>query len=186
MLEKMEDRSLRNLAIFLQFTGKLKQIKRTGWIETGLTQSESVADHTFRTTILSMLLSDIESLDTLKILRMSLLHDLPEAIIGDLTPSQKTRETKEKEEEAMYRILNMIPEMQLKLYLSTWNEYKEGKTKEAKLVQQLDKIEMALQAKEYSNYCSPKKRVDKFIKTAKETTYWPELKRFLSILLEES
>lgn len=182
----MSDKSLYNLSYFLQFTGRLKQIKRTGWIEAGLTQSESVADHTYRTAILSMLLADIESLDTLKILRMSLLHDLPEAIIGDLTPLQKTKETKEKEEEAMCQILNTIPEIQMKLYLSTWNEYKEGKTKEAKLVQQLDKVEMALQAKEYSNYCSYKKSLDKFIKTAKETTYWLELKRFLSILLEES
>lgn len=182
----MADKSLHNLTYFLQFTGRLKQIKRTGWIEAGLTQSESVADHTYRTTILSMILADIESLDTLKILRMSLLHDLPEAIIGDLTPLQKTKETKEKEEDAMYQILDTIPEIQMKLYLSTWNEYKEGKTKEAKLVQQIDKIEMALQAKEYSNFCSPKNSLDKFIKTAKETTYWPELKRFLTKLLEEN
>lgn len=181
----MTDIDLYNLTKFLQFTGRLKRIKRTGWIKTGLLQSESVADHTYRTAMLSMIFADIESLDTLKILRMSLLHDLPEAIIGDLTPSQKTAKTKELEKKAMHQILNFLPEMQLKLYLSLWDEYKEGKTKESKLFQQLDKIEMALQAKEYKNFNSPKKSLDKFIKTAKETTYWPELKRFLSKLLEE-
>ena len=93
----MADISLSNLTKFLHYTGRLKQIKRTGWINAGLTQSESVADHTYRTTMLSMIFADIESLNTLKILRMSLLHDLPEAIIGDLTPSQKTARTKEKE-----------------------------------------------------------------------------------------
>ncbi|MEJ2272550.1 MAG: HD domain-containing protein [Candidatus Bathyarchaeota archaeon] len=186
MLEKMTDENLHNLTKFFQFSGRLKQIKRTGWLKAGISQSESVADHVYRTAMLSMIFADIESLDTLKILRMSLLHDLPETLIGDLTPSQKTAKTKEKEEKALYQILNFLPEMQLKLYLSIWNEYKEGKTIESKLIQQLDKIEMAFQAKEYSNSGTSKKSLDKFIKNAKETTEWPELKRFLLNLLEES
>ncbi len=181
----MTDLSLSNLTKFMEFTGRLKKIKRTGWKKVGLSNPESVADHTYRTAMLSMIFADIESLDTLKILRMSLLHDLPEAIIGDLTPSQKTAKTKEKEEKTICKILKLLPERQFKLYYLIWKEYKEGKTLEAKLIHQLDKIEMALQAKEYNIFGSQKKSLDKFIKTAKETTYWPDLKRFLSNVLEE-
>jgi putative hydrolase of HD superfamily len=185
MLETMPDTSLQNLIKFLEITGILKQTERTGWIDVGVYQPESVADHTFRTTFLCMLYADMETLDTLKLVRMALIHDFPEAVIGDLTPSQKTTETKEKEKTAINQILSLLPKKQRETYLAVWNEYQEGKTKEAKAVRQLEKIEMALQAKEYQKLGSASKSLDRFIESAEEATVWPELKRLLSCVLEE-
>ena len=185
LLEKITDSSLRNLVKLLEITGILKRTQRAGWVDVGVYQPESVADHTFRTAFLCMLYADMEALDPLKLLRMALIHDLPEAVIGDLMPSQKTAETKENEETVIHDILALLPEIQRENYLAVWNEYQKGKTKEAKAVRQLDKIEMALQAKEYEKLGSSSKYLKRFIKSAKEGTEWPELKRLLSCVLEE-
>lgn len=180
----MPDSNLQDIIKFLEIAGILKQTERTGWVEVGVYQPESVADHTFRTALLCMLYADIENLDTLKILRMALIHDLHEAILGDLTPKQKTAETKRNEETSINNMLKLLPKRQRENYLAVWNEYQEGKTKEAQAVRQLEKIEMALQAKEYEKLGAPKS-LDRFIKSAEEATTWPDLIRLLSCVSEE-
>ena len=129
-----------------------------------------------------MLYADLEGLDPLKLLRMALIHDLPEALIGDLMPSQKSAETKEQEETVISQILSLIPKRQKEIYLAVWNEYQEGKTREAKAVRQLEKIEMAMQAKEYEKSGSAPKSLVRFIKSAEEVTTWPTLIRLLSFV----
>ena len=184
-MEKMTDINLQNLVKFLEITGILKRTSRAGWVDVGVYHPESVADHTFRTAFLCMLYADIEALDPLKLLRMALIHDLHEAVIGDLTPSQKTAETKENEETAINQILSLLPKMLRENYLAVWNEYEEGKTREAKAVRQLEKIELAIQAKEYEKLGSPSKSLERFIKSAEEVTIWPDLVRLLSCVKEE-
>jgi len=185
VLEKMTDSSLQNLIKFLEITGILKRTPRAGWVDVGVYQPESVADHTFRTAFFCMLYADMEALDPLKLLRMALIHDLPEAVIGDLMPSQKTAETKENEETTINQILTLLPERQRENYIEVWNEYQEGKTREAKAVRQLEKIEMALQAKEYEKFGSASKSLKRFFKSAEEATVSPELKRLLSLISED-
>jgi len=71
----------------------LKNLPRTGWILRGAAR-ESVAEHTYGTAIISLMLSRMEKLsakDEHALLRIALLHDLHEARIGDLVPSQKAR-----------------------------------------------------------------------------------------------
>ena len=177
--------SLHNLVKFLETTGRLKTTSRAGWVDVGIPQPESVADHTFRTTILCMIYADMKGLDQPKLLRMALIHDLPEAITGDLTPPKKNKETKSREDAAMNQILDLLPEKQRKKYLTDWNEYQEGKTKEAKAVRQLEKLEMALQAKEYEKTKSTGQSLKRFIKSAEKAITWPELRRLLSIIMEE-
>jgi len=185
MLKKMTNSSLHNLVKFFETAGRLKRTPRAGWIEIGIRQPESVADHTFRTSILCMIYADMEGLDQLKLLRMALIHDLPEAITGDLTPSKKTKESKERENTAIKQILDLLPKKQREKYLTDWNEYQEGKTKEAKAVRQLEKLEMALQAKEYEKAKSTGQSLKRFIKSAEKAITRPELRRLLSGILEE-
>ncbi|PVX27294.1 MAG: phosphohydrolase [Candidatus Bathyarchaeum sp.] len=185
MLDEMTDSSLQNIIKFLEITGILKRTQRTGWVDVGVYQPESVADHTFRTAVFCMLYADIADLDPLKLLRMALIHDLPEAIIGDLMPNQKTAETRKNEENAINKMLSLLPDAQREKYLAVWNEYQQGKTKEAKAVRQIEKIEMALQATEYERFGSDRKSLERFSETAEEATVWPELKRLLSLIMEE-
>ncbi|MGQ9460998.1 MAG: HD domain-containing protein [Candidatus Bathyarchaeaceae archaeon] len=181
----MTNSNLCNLVKFFEAAGKLKRTPRSGWVEVGIQKPESVADHTFRTSILCMVYSDLENLDELKLLRMALIHDLPEAIIGDLTPLRKTARSKEKENNAMNQILSLLPKRQREKYMTDWKEYQEGKTREAKAVRQLEKLEMALQAKEYEEAELTRQSLKRFIKSAEETIIWPQLKRLLSHILEE-
>ena len=184
-MEKITDASLQNIIKFLEITGMLKRTPRAGWVEVGIYQPESVADHIFRTTILCMLYADIEGLDPLKLLRMALIHDLPEAIIGDLTPSKKTAKTKEKVDVTINQIFDLLSTKQRERYTNVWHEYREGKTREAQALHQLDKIEMALQAREYEKAGLASESLERFIKSAKEATSWSDLRRLLSSILEE-
>ena len=112
-------------------------------------EPESVADHTFRMTLMAMIIGDINNLDTCKMIRMAILHDLGEAITGDLLPQEKINK-KQEEENAMEQILNLLPKKISMQYSSVWRELKMGLSLEAKLVKQIDRFEMAFQALEYS------------------------------------
>ncbi len=137
----------------LMRAGRLKQIPRTGWVtKANIEDAESVADHVFRVCLAAALLSDLTGLDTLKVVRMALIHDLAESIIGDLTPEQ-VNEGVDKiaiEDEAMKLILIDLPERIKTLYIDAWKEWVRGESSEAKLVREVDAFEMALQAEEYA------------------------------------
>src|SRR3972149_6492956 len=69
---------------FLQIVSQLKKAKRSGWIsQVGVKDPESVADHSFMCTVLAMCIGDINDFNVQKIMRMALLHDIHESIIGD-------------------------------------------------------------------------------------------------------
>jgi putative hydrolase of HD superfamily len=81
---------------------------------------------------------------------MALIHDLPEALVGDTIPGERTRRRKQVlESAAMKKILAGMPPEVRGEYWRTWLEFIQGKTREAKLVRQVDKLEMAVQAFEY-------------------------------------
>jgi 5'-deoxynucleotidase YfbR-like HD superfamily hydrolase len=81
---------------------------------------------------------------------VALLHDLPEALIGDAMPNERSGTQKaEIETKAMEELLRSLPPKVRSLYREAWREFSAGDTEEARLVRQLDKLEMALQAWEY-------------------------------------
>ncbi len=132
--------------------GVLKRIPRTGWVRVGVREPESVADHSFRTALAALLLAP-EGVDWGRAVAMALLHDLPEAIIGDLvarTPGE--REDKQRREAAaMEALLAGLPgEAALR---DLWEDYRRGVSPEARLVTAVDKLDMALQALEEQQRC---------------------------------
>jgi len=132
--------------------GRLKGLPRTGWMEAGVENPESVAEHSYRTAVLVMLLADLQGRDAEKAMRMALLHDLAEAETGDLTPAQKRSRGPAhalEEDDAMTRILSALPASLAERYRSLWDEYREAASPEAETVVQADRVEMMLQALEY-------------------------------------
>lgn len=140
-----------DLLEFLRNAGDLKMIPRTGWVQAGIKEPESVADHSFRMTLLAMVLSDQMGLDTEKVVRMALIHDLAESRTGDLTPSQKPNDHSENESNAMEEILSLLPRGLGDRYMGLWEEYEMKETPEARLVHNADRIEMLVQAHEYED-----------------------------------
>ncbi len=184
VLEQMGKLELDNLVKFFRISGRLKRVQRSGWVEVGVNSPESVADHTFRTAVLCMIFSDLEGLDGLKMLRMALIHDLPEVITGDLTPSEKTGEAKEREDAAMKQLLVLLPKRLRERYLKIWCEYAECKTKEAKAVRELEKLEMALQAKEYEMAQPSLRGLERFVESADRVITSPEVRKLLSCIVD--
>lgn len=137
---------------FITFMGRvaaLKKLDRAGWIECGIKGSESVADHMFGTAIIALVLSDKFGIDKDKAIKMSLVHDLAESIIGDITPSQKvSREEKHVREAEAFAVLCEGLENKEEI-IRLWNEYEKGESKEARFVKGFDTLDMMFQASEY-------------------------------------
>lgn len=73
-------------AAVTELLGKLKDLKRSGWIMKKVSAPESVADHSWGVALLAVLLTP-EGLDRHKCLQLAIVHDLQETIVGDITPA---------------------------------------------------------------------------------------------------
>lgn len=162
---------------FFQIAANLKTIPRQGWIDKLLIKTpESVADHSFLMSVMGMVLSDLEHYNTEKILKMIILHDLAESIIGDFTPEQKLKKEKRSlENKTMHEILGNLPSDLQDQYIVLWNEFQNNKSVEAKFVHQIDKLEMSLQSKIYSKQINSSKKIHPFLESAKSEIKHPNL-----------
>lgn len=177
------EREQLNLLRFFGRAGRLKTEPRLGWfVKLGLERPESVADHSYRTALMAMVYADARRLDTGRAVKMALLHDLAEAIVGDSIPGQRSAAQKWKmESTAMQSVMADLPGALRREYLAAWEEFERGTTKEASLVRQMDKLEMAVQAYEY-RVQDPARDVGEFLETARRSVKDPELKRLLELL----
>lgn len=148
----------------------VKDIERRGWkVRAGVDAPESVADHTFATALAAMMVGDLLGLDTLNLVRMALLHDVCEAITGDVQPGEMELARKEElEMAALGRLLRDLPSPLRRKYLLAFREFNCGATPESVMARDLDRIEMALQAIAYERRGVDGKLLDEFWKTADE------------------
>jgi len=172
---------------FFHTSANLKKIPRQGWIDKlSVNHPESVADHVFSMAIMGMIFSDLENQDTEKILKINLLHDLAESIMGDMTPDQISKEEKiVLENKTMKNILKNLPPTIQKQYGLLWEEYQSNNSKEAKIVHQLDKLEMALQAKIYFNEGYPEEKLTSFFNSSKSEITDPKLLELFKKICEK-
>jgi putative hydrolases of HD superfamily len=145
-----------NILKFASTVGKLKELKRTGWVESNIPDPESVAEHSYRVAMLAMVFAGKLGLKQEKVLKMALIHDLAEAEIGDIVgirggvrDEALIQEKAKKERRAMARIFSQIDDGEE--YLKLFDEYEANVTPEAQLVKQLDRLESGLQALEYEH-----------------------------------
>jgi putative hydrolases of HD superfamily len=161
------------LAGLFNLAGKLKQLKRQGWIDRGVGQPESVADHSYRVALMTLVISTRDpDIDVERAVRLALVHDLPESLTGDITPfddrlndgetaavdlfhslpeySQQADEAKTAAERvAIHELTAALPDALRDMLVEAWEEYEAAQTPEARLVRQIDKLETWLQALEY-------------------------------------
>jgi putative hydrolase of HD superfamily len=133
----------------------LKQLYRQGWLRVGVPpeRCESVAEHSLGVALLCLFISDtwFPEADASKVVRIALLHDLGEARVGDITPHDGVASGQKHalERQAVAQILGGLPRGAE--YLALWEEYEQGGSFEARLVRQVDRLEMALQACVYEH-----------------------------------
>ena len=171
---------------FFKTAINLKKIHRQGWIDKlSIPKPESVADHSYSMSIMCMVISDLGNYNTEKILKMALLHDLAESKIGDYTPNQIAIEKKtEIENNAFIKIIGELPGTIKLQYLEIWKEYQENNSPESKLVHQIDRLEMILQAKLYQKEGHPKEKLESFFESAKTDITDPKLKELFTMIVD--
>lgn len=127
-----------------------QKLPRRGWVLSGVQQPESVADHMHRAAMCAFLIDD-PTVNRDKCIKMCLVHDLAESIIGDITPhcGVSKEEKKKVEREAMKKLSGMLSPKIGDELLALFDEYECGETPEAIYCRDIDAFEMILQAREY-------------------------------------
>lgn len=132
----------------------LKYQKRTGWVDMGLDDCESISDHIFRVTFMTQFLKT-PGLDLSRCFAIALAHDVAEALVGDITPHDPTVDKLEKHyrEKATIKylceLIKPYNEEAAKKFWEDWNAYENISCEEAVYVKDLDKYELLTQAMEY-------------------------------------
>lgn len=137
---------------FLRAAEKLKTVKRSAWTSAG--EPESVAEHTWRVCLMALLLRDsYPGIDFVRLLSLCVVHDLGEAIGGDIpapeqvgSPGKSTRERQD-----LLLLLQPLPEPSRQQITALWDEYERAATPEARLAKALDKLETIIQHNQGSN-----------------------------------
>ena len=193
---------------FFRTAGKLKTVARQGWVDRGIRDAESVAEHSFRAMVMAWVLGERAGLDTNRLLKLMLLHDLPEAEAGDATPYAEvlgggddlvasvprwrelvspeqlaaTKRAKRSLEQQAVQVLSaQLPSPLAEELSELWLDYSERHSPEARFAAQIDKLEAALQAVEYreAGYDAD---VGNFLLSAREVVEHPVLLDLLAEL----
>lgn len=139
-------------AQLIEFLGVIEKLKcntRHSWTSSG--RRESVAEHTWRLAVLAMLCKDeYPDLDNDKLIRMCLVHDLGEALTGDVPSFYKTEQNELGEAEAWEQLFLMLPEPYASEIRALYQEMEKRETPEAKLYKALDNMEAVISHNEAS------------------------------------
>lgn len=137
------------LVAFIKRAEKLKTELRHSWLS-DTNRQESVAEHSWMLALIAMTIFDSIDLelDRLKVMKMVTVHDLAEAITGDIPTFEKSKRKDQKyktEKAAIIAITQGLPKNISNEILGLWQEMEDNQTPEAKLAQCLDKIEVLIQ-----------------------------------------
>lgn len=157
----------------------LKETPRQGWLDRGIpaANAESVADHSHFTALIAWTIAcDDDSLDANKVLQLATIHDVAEALVGDLPPyeaheipdrqdieamnaffgvrrersAENAARKRTAETAATERILGMLSGAAQSGWRALLEEYEAQQTPEARLVKQVDRLEVFIQSRLYA------------------------------------
>ena len=171
---------MKEVISFLVRVGKLKRMPRMGWLTVGIPIGivENVAEHSMRVNYSALILGMLArkhgvKIDETKLLKMAIIHDLPESAFMDVGGEAREiigRETRVSyEKKGLELALKELPEDIKKELIELWEEYEERKTIEAKIAWLADKVEMFLQALEYAKLGVKKSVLSEFIEELENT-----------------
>lgn len=136
-----------DLLKILSVAEKLKCNTRHCYTSSG--RKESVAEHSWRTALMAMLLEDeFSEADMNKVIRMCLIHDLGEAFTGDIPTFEKNADDEKAEEEALHHWICAMPDPAKEVFTSLLSEMEQMQTQEARIYKALDRLEAVIQHNE--------------------------------------
>ncbi|XP_017795715.1 PREDICTED: HD domain-containing protein 2 [Habropoda laboriosa] len=176
---------MKKLHEFMELLGRLKHMKRRGWVVRNIPEPETIAGHMYRMAMLSFLVDNEENLDKVKIMQMALIHDLAECIVGDITPhcGVPPDEKHRLEDEAMEDISKLLGDKGPGI-LEMFREYEKQESPEAKYVKDLDRLDLIMQAYEYEKRDNALGELEEFFTATTGKIRHPFIKKMASEITE--
>ena len=179
---------------FFHLLERLKTTKREGWRRFNLLSGESIADHMYRMSIMTMLAppSLASRLNVSHCTKMALVHDMAESLVGDITPVDGVSKPEKNRREAatMQFLTNTLLgnasggfEQGIGIR-EIWQEYEDEQTLESKFVHDVDKIELLLQMVEYERSHQGRLELGEFAAAAQRIQL-EEVKAWAAEIIEE-
>lgn len=137
---------------FIREAERLKSVLRSGHTSSG--RPESTAEHTWRLCLLALTLQDVLGpLDFERVLKLCIVHDLGEALGGDVpaTLQQPGTDKSARERADLIELTRTLPATLQGELLALWEEYEHASTHEARVVKALDKMETIIQHNQGAN-----------------------------------
>jgi putative hydrolase of HD superfamily len=131
---------------FLRAAEQLKNVHRSAWTSGG--ERESVAEHTWRLCLMALVLGrELGGVDPGRLLRICIVHDLGEAIGGDVPAVAQDPDAPKagRERRDLLTLIAPLPERMRDEIVTLWDEYEDAASPEARLAKALDKLETILQ-----------------------------------------
>ncbi|XP_063868269.1 5'-deoxynucleotidase HDDC2-like isoform X1 [Scylla paramamosain] len=169
------------------FIGYCEHLKRTGWVLRKVDEPETVSGHMYRMAIMSFLFDDDDGVDRDRVMKMCLVHDMAESIVGDLTPhcGVSDEDKHQREVAAIESFRSLVGQKAGTEMYDLFMEYEEQKTKEAKVVKDLDKFDMILQAFEYETDQERPGTLEEFFKSTEGKFTHPKIIKLIEQLYKE-
>lgn len=148
----MQPSEINGVLEFLRAAERLKNVTRSSWTSEG--QQESVAEHTWRLCLMALLAEEsFPEIDFARLVKICIIHDLGEAIGGDIPATRQTPGTGKaaREREDLLQLLEPLPERLQREITALWDEYEAAASPEARLAKALDKLETIMQHNQGKN-----------------------------------
>ncbi|KAI9839194.1 MAG: hypothetical protein M1819_003187 [Sarea resinae] len=178
---------------FFHLLERLKTTKREGWRRFSISTGESISDHMYRMSILTMFApaSLAARINVQHCTRMALIHDMAEALVGDITPVDgiaKAEKSRREAETMDYICTSLLGKVgggiTGKEIRAIWQEYEDSETLDAKYVHDIDKVELVLQMVEYERAHGGGLNLEEFSRVAKRVEL-PEVQAWCVEILKE-
>jgi putative hydrolase of HD superfamily len=140
---------LRDTTGFLYEIGLLKRYKRTGWSQVGVPLPESIADHSYRASVIASVLAVMDGADPQRAAFLALWHDSQETRTTDIPHLTKNYVTSAGNEQVTRDQVAGLPSSVAGMISAAVAEYEAAGTREARCARDADKLECLLQAREY-------------------------------------
>jgi len=137
---------------FIKQAEKLKDVIRSAYTSEG--RYESTAEHTWRLCLIAIVFEkEFKNIDFAKLIKICIIHDLGEAISGDI-PAIKQDPNSDKsinERADLISLLSPLDEKRRLEILALWDEYENVSSTEAQIAKGLDKLETIIQHNQGKN-----------------------------------
>ncbi|MDN3520196.1 HD domain-containing protein [Halomonas ramblicola] len=142
----MKEVELEGILDFLRGAEQLKNTLRSSRTSSG--RHESTAEHTWRLCLMILLFeSQYPDIDILRLIKICVIHDLGEAISGDIAAVDQVEGMDKgvEERKGLELLIRPLPKILQEEILILWDDYENASSEEALLAKAFDKIETVLQ-----------------------------------------